>query len=467
VAAATAVLTGALLVGDSVRGSLKHLALDRLGTIDEALITDRFFRQQMAAEFVKSRSGSQVAPAILFPAVTAERGAADGRRRAAGVMLVGCNDAFWQLGSEKTQPQKSPGRGEIVLNAALAAELEAQVGDQVIIRLPKSDQIPADSALGKKQDRLTSLADLKVIEIIPTESLGRFSLQPMQTSPRNAYVALEEIQSALFVGEEEKGKVNSLFIAGIPSSGDNPEDATPETEYLSPTLADYGLALKHVRRTFKGHDGKETTIFDYYSLSSDRLLVDDKVGEIAQKAFPHKAEPVFTYLANTIEKVGEKDKAKKPIPYSLITAIDPIPGGPQLKDDEVALTSWSADDLRAKVGDRIHLTYFAPETTHGQTIERSVELKLAAIIPITKPSKRYIGKRPAQFSEMPTPANDPDLTPDVRGFTDQDTISEADPPFPFDRTKLRKPKDDEYWAFYRTTPKAFVSLKTGQTTFVS
>jgi ABC-type antimicrobial peptide transport system permease subunit len=462
VAAATAVLTGALLVGDSVRGSLKHLALDRLGTIDEALITDRFFRQQMAAEFVKSRSGSQVAPAILFPAVTAERGAADGRRRAAGVMLVGCNDAFWQLGSEKTQPQKSPGRGEIVLNAALAAELEAQVGDQVIIRLPKSDQIPADSALGKKQDRLTSLADLKVIEIIPTESLGRFSLQPMQTSPRNAYVALEEIQSALFVGEEEKGKVNSLFIAGIPSSGDNPEDATPETEYLSPTLADYGLALKHVRRTFKGHDGKETTIFDYYSLSSDRLLVDDKVGEIAQKAFPHKAEPVFTYLANTIEKAGEKDKAKKPIPYSLITAIDPIPGGPQLKDDEVALTSWSADDLRAKVGDRIHLTYFAPETTHGQTIERSVELKLAAIIPITKPSKRYIGKRPAQFSEMPTPANDPDLTPDVRGFTDQDTISEADPPFPFDRTKLRKPKDDEYWAFYRTTPKAFVSLKTGQ-----
>jgi len=133
VAAATAVLTGALLVGDSVRGSLKHLALDRLGTIDEALITDRFFRQQMAAEFVKSRSGSQVAPAILFPAVTAERGAADGRRRAAGVMLVGCNDAFWQLGSEKTQPQKSPGRGEIVLNAALAAELEAKVGDQVII----------------------------------------------------------------------------------------------------------------------------------------------------------------------------------------------------------------------------------------------------------------------------------------------------------------------------------------------
>jgi len=31
VAAATAVLTGALIIGDSVRGSLRHLVLDRLG----------------------------------------------------------------------------------------------------------------------------------------------------------------------------------------------------------------------------------------------------------------------------------------------------------------------------------------------------------------------------------------------------------------------------------------------------
>ena len=37
VAAATAVLTGALLIGDSVRGSLRHLVLDRLGKIDQLL----------------------------------------------------------------------------------------------------------------------------------------------------------------------------------------------------------------------------------------------------------------------------------------------------------------------------------------------------------------------------------------------------------------------------------------------
>src|SRR5205085_74715 len=48
VALGTAVLTGALLVGDSLRGSLRSLALDQLGWVDEALVTGRFFRQALA-----------------------------------------------------------------------------------------------------------------------------------------------------------------------------------------------------------------------------------------------------------------------------------------------------------------------------------------------------------------------------------------------------------------------------------
>jgi hypothetical protein len=44
-AVATAVLTGALMVGDSVRGSLRDLAIQRLGPVDDALIATRFFRR--------------------------------------------------------------------------------------------------------------------------------------------------------------------------------------------------------------------------------------------------------------------------------------------------------------------------------------------------------------------------------------------------------------------------------------
>src|SRR5262245_31775370 len=56
VAVATAVLTGALLVGDSVRGSLKDLTLQRLGKIDSALVAGHLFRAALADELAASES---------------------------------------------------------------------------------------------------------------------------------------------------------------------------------------------------------------------------------------------------------------------------------------------------------------------------------------------------------------------------------------------------------------------------
>jgi len=44
------VLTGALVVGDSMRSSLRRLTLERLGRIDELLVADRFFRAELADE---------------------------------------------------------------------------------------------------------------------------------------------------------------------------------------------------------------------------------------------------------------------------------------------------------------------------------------------------------------------------------------------------------------------------------
>ena len=43
-------MTGALLVGDSLRGSLKALTLDQLGWVEEAMVPGRFFRAELAEE---------------------------------------------------------------------------------------------------------------------------------------------------------------------------------------------------------------------------------------------------------------------------------------------------------------------------------------------------------------------------------------------------------------------------------
>ena len=51
VAAAAAVLGGALLVGDSVRASLRDLVLARLGSTDYVVARNGFFREDLARSF--------------------------------------------------------------------------------------------------------------------------------------------------------------------------------------------------------------------------------------------------------------------------------------------------------------------------------------------------------------------------------------------------------------------------------
>ena len=56
VAAAVAVLAGALVVGESVRASLRELFLQRLGKTDHAVASVSFFREQLAAD-IESGAG--------------------------------------------------------------------------------------------------------------------------------------------------------------------------------------------------------------------------------------------------------------------------------------------------------------------------------------------------------------------------------------------------------------------------
>jgi putative ABC transport system permease protein len=466
VAAATAVLTGALIIGDSVRGSLRHLVLDRLGKIDRVLVLDRFFRQELATELAKNRPQALVAPAILFPAATVQAESSDGKRLASGITIIGSDESYWQLESAAQRPKSSPKSGEIIINAPLAEELKVHAGDTLVVRLGKADQVPADSPLGRRSDRTTALAELKLIEVIPAEGLGSFGLQQSQIAPRNAYVSLTDVQQALDVPD----RINAIFVGDVPELDHPQANAVSLIDSFTPQLADYGITIKHVKRIFAEAEQADT-IFDYYSLSSERMLLDATTARVIEKALAAEgAQPLLTYLANDISKI-EPQASPTGIPYSTITAIDPAPGGPlvdahgkplgKLADDEIVLNSWAAEDQKAKVGDRIRVTYFEPETTHGEEREASAEFTVKVIVPLTEPRNGYTRRGPAVYDKRPTTANDPDLTPEVKGITDQATIAEWDPPFPFDQKRIR-PQDDDYWENHRTTPKAYISLAAGQ-----
>ncbi|MBN2476024.1 MAG: ABC transporter permease [Pirellulales bacterium] len=457
VAVGTAVLVGALLVGDSMRGSLRHLTLDRLGRIDEVLLTDRFFRAELAAELAADPAFAEhfadAVPAILLR-VSLDNADAPAPRRATRVQLIGCHQRFWQLGSG--QPPQPPRQREIVLNRPLAERLGARVGDRVIVRLPSTGSIPAESPLGRKTETVEG-SPVTVCAIVPAEGLGRFSLRPSQQLPLDAYVAIDWLAERL----DRPGRVNAILVAG--KSGD--ADPAPRSEgvaqrALRPTLGDYGIRVEQAPR-------------GYLNITSDRMLLEPKAESAIRAALAGRTvQPALTYLANKIDTQPRQytPTDKHGIPYSMIAAVDLTevpPLGPLLTvegkplgpwDDadaprkKIVLNDWAADDLHAAVGDSVYVRYFEPESTHGQPREQTIEFELAAVV------------------QMTGAADDRHLTPEVAGVTDQEAIDDWQVPFsPFYAGWLRGPepgerygKDDQYWRSHGPTPKAFVSPATGR-----
>jgi putative ABC transport system permease protein len=63
----TAVMGGALIVGDSVRASLRQMTLDRLGKVDAVVTGPRFFREALVDE-LRTAVGAEaeLAPALVL-----------------------------------------------------------------------------------------------------------------------------------------------------------------------------------------------------------------------------------------------------------------------------------------------------------------------------------------------------------------------------------------------------------------
>ncbi|MEE9603391.1 MAG: ABC transporter permease, partial [Thermoguttaceae bacterium] len=102
VAVATAVITGALVVGDSVRGSLRELTLERLGRIEVMLLAAQPFRSALAEEIAAQLSHQEASRAEVVPLVltrgTLKTTVAGEMRLSTNVSVVGCTQQFWQLG---------------------------------------------------------------------------------------------------------------------------------------------------------------------------------------------------------------------------------------------------------------------------------------------------------------------------------------------------------------------------------
>ena len=225
VATAVAVLAGALLVGDSVRGSLRELVVERLGRTDLVVASSGFFREALGAEieadgaFAGSFTG--IAPMIAARAVVTGQ---ESGRRAGTVAVYGVDDRFWSLhGIDVAEPRDR----EALVSPALAAQLGTAPGDAILVRVQRPTDIPIESLHGRKDDVGRTMR-LTVAAVLPRASLGEFSLEPQQGEIRAVFVPLSRLQQDL----EAAGRVNNPTMIKAPATI-SWLPATPRSEAIS------------------------------------------------------------------------------------------------------------------------------------------------------------------------------------------------------------------------------------------
>ena len=406
VSLACAILTGALLVGNSVNGSLRDIATVRLGRIDYALDWgNRFFAQDLdngdASHFPRAA------------AVLALRGMASlpsdrvgPRNQINRVQVLGIDAAFWQF-AEDASCHIELGPQAAAINEKTAAALGLKPGDDFSLRIVKSGPMPYDAPLSSRKEgpSITSLVTVKAV--LSDAQLGRFSLAANQTTPYNVFVDRTWLQEQT----ELTGLANLIVAKG--RSGLKPDlGQSWQPEQV-------GLRLR-------------THPSGLIQLESTRIFLEEEVVRAALEI--PGASATLTYLVNSISK-GDRTT-----PYSFVVA---GPAPPDMRDDQVAINQWLADQLGAGPGDALDMKYFQLLPSNA-FVERDRRFTVHSVI------------------SMDAMALERDLAPDFPGLSHVEDCRDWDIGMPLDKARLDDPPNEAYWRQYRQTPKLLVTLKAGQ-----
>ncbi len=469
-AVGSAALIGALIVGDSVRGSLRDQALARLGQIWFALApSDRFVREALPKEMPgwlrdswRDDGGdtwlyyaTKPAGLLSLPATATRE---DQSARASRVHLLGVghdanaakvNDyvSFWDFAAAANR-QPIP-RGEVWLNEALAAQLRARPGDTLIFRLRKPGVLSADVPITPTSDANVS-ARFKVGRIRTARELGNFSLRASQTPSLNAFVDLKELQRLtgatgqvnILVSPEIVVDRNASYYrvwnwldrAGLGKLADHLPLRRSMQLDTAASIEAFQRDLKERLRLADLQAGLRRAPDGSAELFSQRIFIDPPLARSALAAAPG-AQPILTYLVNLIRS------GTNATPYSMVTAAGAPWTPPDLREDEILVNRWLAEDLRVQAGDAVELTYYLPESG-SLLVERTNRFRVREVLPLG-----------GIFA-------DKTLMPEFPGLAKAESTHDWDAGFPLVHT-IRE-KDDQYWKQHRGTPKAFISLAAGQ-----
>ena len=444
VAVGSAVLTGALLVGDSLRGSLRARVERQLGGIESVARFPRAIRADIAAGLP-----GHVAPVLMLPVSLQAGSSLELSAPTLGqVMVIGADDRFKPAGANGAGIDWSGTGKQVVVSDRVAARLGVKLGDTVTLGVERFSDLPRSSSVAKRSaSDVTATEELVVVAVLPVDAPGNdFNLTPNPAAPLNVFVPLRTL--ARLASGDRDPTANVLLSPGQTATID--ELNTAMRSQLR--IEDYGLKIREIDRK------------RYLSVESDQLILPPATVaaiESAARDLGLGVEPTIAYIADTLAH-GERS-----IPYPVIAALNPaaaaplgpfLPAGtPSLGDDEIVLLDWSGSELNGlAIGSKVHLSYFDPEV-EGTGELRETVLTLRGYVPLQGA------------------AQDRDLVPEIQGVTDpRANLHDWDRPPVLPKEKIRARVPDRpphprgiFFNTNKATPMAYLNLSTGKKLFSS
>ena len=412
---ASAVLTGSLVVGDSVKKTLQNQAHQRLGQVQVSMEQhDRFFRSDLAKQFKLGEQAQFTSLLKLNAAGYSENEEGQIKKRANNIQLIGIEDSFWSHAILKANKPPLLAEDEALINPRLAQQLGLEAGDEFRLRIAKPSVLPRDAPLSVSED-LTVRLRLKVAKVTDADTeLANFRLRAGAVPPYNVFVPISWLQEKAELPE----RANILIGSGAESAGTLTQTANDQLKTIW-RLADIELELKK---------NEEVGFID---LHTDRIFLDQTTLKAASSE-----KTALTYIANNLRRDTNST------PYSMITGVSKNFFGEQTPtENEMLITQWLAEDLGAKKGDSIEVDYYVLGLNR-QLEEHSHTFTVSGITRTEEPGWR-------------------ELMPNFPGIVDRDNLRDWNPGIDFDSGRVRD-KDEDFWKKHRGTPKAFIALATGQ-----
>ena len=422
------VLIGALLVGDSVKATLRSLSELRIGQARFVLSArDRFIGSELG-DRIASGMGANTAPVLLLEGMISTL---DEKARVNRVQILGVDERFWRL-SPNGDPRFFRSEDMMFGNRHLASLLDLPAGETLVVRMEKPGYLSKDAPLSGERDAVVAIRAV-MQGIVEDEDYGRFSTRGSQRPPLSVYLPLVRLQQRLGL----EGRVNHILA----SHPDQTLDAEQFRQAIQAfwQLDDIGLKIAEV-------DHQRA-----WELRSDRVFLEDEIAEPFHGRPPRRSagdthtelksrpQGVLTYFVDEIRHGASA------APYAIVTAAGPDPDGLLplgLGDDEIVINQWLQDDLRVGIGDSLKVSYRVAGKDQ-RLVGRSEDFVVREIMPMDNP--RLLS----------------DWMPEFPGISGAQSCRQWETGLPIDLGRIR-PKDEEYWEDYRGTPKAFITLRKGQ-----